>query len=563
MSRPFPLRSGIAAIFIVMLVLMITSCDKDKPTTPIDETGVVSGTVFSPGRSVLPGVTVSIGNITTLTDATGRFILPGITPGNSIIVNFSKDGYISNQKVVSVAKNQTTYTSSTLFTPVISTFSASTGSTISQGGTDVIIPDNAFVQPGGGAFSGTVQAKMRSFDPTDPQNLDAFPGSFSGIQTDGTEIMFESYGFIYASFADAANPATNLQLASGKVAQIRTFIPYSLQANAPDVMPLWYYDDNTGKWMEEGFATRDGNFYVGNVSHFSWWNFDHPIVVEDQSTLTGKVISAETRGVIPGAQVVATGVNYSGYTTAYTNDQGEFSITVKASAQVSLRAFAGINASQPTPTINTPAGGLTQEVDDLIINDLSFTLIGKLVNTSNTPLSEGYGQVFQVNPPAGEIPFQAWINLTADGSFVTTSSYYGTLTNFEIQIRYQTRGNLYSNKIQFTVPPAGSIRNLGIVTMRPGGNLNGRAITNTGQEIANQWIYFMQEGGQGEGSHFLAETDDNGNFTLTGPQNTTLTNMRGSALFNQTSYITPLMSLQFPASGGNSNLGTVTFSPME
>lgn len=72
---------------------------------------------------------------------------------------------------------------------------------------------------------------------------------------------FESYGFVYATFRNATDLSMELQLAEGKEAEITAPIPYTLQANAPDTMPLWYYDDETGNWMEEGFATKVGNSY--------------------------------------------------------------------------------------------------------------------------------------------------------------------------------------------------------------------------------------------------------------------------------------------------------------
>lgn len=48
-----------------------------------------------------------------------------------------------------------------------------------------------------------------------------------------------------------------------------------------DTIPLWYYDDEAGLWIEEGEGTvvdRDGILMLcGGVTHFSWWNYDQPI----------------------------------------------------------------------------------------------------------------------------------------------------------------------------------------------------------------------------------------------------------------------------------------------
>jgi len=561
MNKSMLCRIGLTAVVLIMVVFILTACKEKKTTAPIDESGVVAGTVFTPDRSTLSGVTVAIGDKSTTTDSNGRFFLTGIDPATNVKVDFNKSGYIPGQKVVKVEKSQTTYTSCTLFTPVTSQFSAAQGSMIMDAGTYITLPENAFVTPSGAQFNGTVQAEMRYFDPTYPQSLDAFPGSFSGVLTNGNEVMFESFGFLYASFRDASNPTSVLQLANGKTAQIQSLIPSSLLPNAPETIPIWYYNDTTGKWMEDGSATKTGSYYICEVSHFTFWNFDYPITVEDQSTLTGQVVSSSTKSPVAGAQVVATGVNYSGYTLAYTNSSGVFSITVKASAQVRLQAFAGINASTPSAVINTPASGGTLDTGVITIQDLSFTIVGKLVDASGVALSQGYGQLYQINPPDNEEPFQAWIYLAEDGTFNVSALYIGGLTSFNVQFRFDTRSSLYSATIPFTVPQPGQVRNFGNVTMKPGGNLNGRARDNAGNWIANASVYFMQEGGQGEGTYFSSNTDADGNFTLQGPPNTTLTNMRGNVYVNEQSYSTQLMTLTFPGSGANSNLGTVVFSP--
>jgi hypothetical protein len=35
---------------------------------------------------------------------------------------------------------------------------------------------------------------------------------------------------------------------------------------------LWSFDEAKGLWKEEGQAIKTGSNYVGDVSHFSFWN---------------------------------------------------------------------------------------------------------------------------------------------------------------------------------------------------------------------------------------------------------------------------------------------------
>lgn len=558
--KTFGFGSLVRIIVALIVLFVLSGCDEDKPTNPQDNTGIVSGTVYSAARAVLPGVTVKIGTLSTESDGNGNFFLYGVNAGSTVKVDFIKEGYIANQKVITVNKGKTTWVDSTLRMPLSITFASTVGSLLVDGVTEITIPANAFVR-GTTPFTGNVLAEYRYFDPTSPDNLNAFPGSFSGIQTDGSQTMFESFGYIYASFTDAANPNNKLQLAEGKTASIMSYIPYSLLPSSPATIPMWYYNESTGQWMEEGSATKVGNYYQGSVSHFTYWNFDAPIVIQDQSTLTGRVVSDESKAPLAGAQVVATGINYSGYTRVYSNAEGLFSITVKASSQVTLRAYAGINVSPVSAPISTPASGGTQDVGDIVVPDLSFSLRGRLVDAGNQPIVNGYGMISQVNPPAGQNPFSAWLSVDADGYFSLQEAYSGTLTSFQVQFSVNQRGNLFSNRINFTVPQPGQIYNFGNVTMREGGKLSGRAKDDQGNWIANNWVSFMQEGATGEGNHVSGETNADGYFMLTGPPSTTLNNMRGMVYLEGNHLVSPLMTLSFPASGVINELGTVIFSP--
>ncbi len=85
-------------IFILMfsVALLVTACDEDSPTKPSDNYGVVAGTVFAPGKSVLPGVSVSIGNQSTITNNDGKFIISGVSPSSRVLVNFAISGRTSS-----------------------------------------------------------------------------------------------------------------------------------------------------------------------------------------------------------------------------------------------------------------------------------------------------------------------------------------------------------------------------------------------------------------------------------------------------------------------------------
>ncbi len=559
------LRCLIAVIFLSVLTLFLASCDKDKPTQPTTPAnGFVSGVVTSPGREVLPDVLVSIGSRTTTTDSNGNFILNEIAPGSRIKVDFSKPGYISTQKIVTVNSGRTTYCSTSLYVPSIQSFSAGMAYTVVQQSNLIDLPANAFVDEQGNAFTGLVQAQVMFFDPTQAENLNAFPGSFSGVQTDGTETMFESYGFFNATFVDNANPSSILHLASGKQATITSYIPSALQANAPATIPIWYYDTEDGKWNEQGSATKTGNTYVCNVTHFSFWNFDHPITPTDSCTLTGRIVFDDGAGNItpaPGAQVVATGISYGGYNVVYSDAGGLYSINVKANAQVKLQAFSGENSSPFTNTINTPPSGQSLNLVDITISDLNFTMKGILRDSAGNPLSNIYGLIYRPNPPSGILNFSIWIGTDANGYFEADYTYPYPGSTFNLQLKATLRSDMYSTPISFTVPYAGETRDFGVVTMVPGGTITGRLQKNSGDYFGAGWVYAHQEGAVGEGMFFNGAVDANGYFSLQGPPSTSLNNMRLDCNEDNVNWQSQLLTLSFPASGGSTNIGTVVLSP--
>jgi hypothetical protein len=87
-----------------------------------------------------------------------------------------------------------------------------------------------------------------------------------------------------------------------------------MMATAPESMPLWFFDEQKGLWVEEGVATKQGSSYVGSVKHFTDWNADKPS--ENNGDLTGLV---HCNGIpMPGVLVRI------GQTAAYTDQDGRF-----------------------------------------------------------------------------------------------------------------------------------------------------------------------------------------------------------------------------------------------
>jgi len=167
------------------------------------------------------------------------------------------------------------------------------------------------------------------------------PGRY--VSTTGKAI--ESFGAINVDLRDAAGNKLNLK--AGSTATVR--IPLATRsANVPATVPLFYLDEATGQWKQEGTATlkttAEGSYYEGTVSHFSSWNADQEM---DTIFVNGCVNDAAGKPVNL-ALVTATGLNYSGRSIDVTADTGKFRVAIRKS---SLAEVVATSAALSTPPV--------------------------------------------------------------------------------------------------------------------------------------------------------------------------------------------------------------------
>jgi len=74
-----------------------------------------------------------------------------------------------------------------------------------------------------------------------------------------------------------------LQVAAGKSVEVELAIANNQVNDAPQSIPIWSFDEDKGYWIEEGVATRQGNYYIASLTHFSWWNWDVPLTLTSWS----------------------------------------------------------------------------------------------------------------------------------------------------------------------------------------------------------------------------------------------------------------------------------------
>ncbi len=127
---------------------------------------------------------------------------------------------------------------------------------------------------------------VTGFNPNTIGDMQYFPGELEGIDENGVTTGLESYGF--AKIIAQDEEGNNLDFKEGKSSKVSFKIDPAQQAEAPNEMPLWYFDETKGTWIQEGTAKKvckNGSCeYIGEITKVrSWWNADKRILSIEKS----------------------------------------------------------------------------------------------------------------------------------------------------------------------------------------------------------------------------------------------------------------------------------------
>jgi hypothetical protein len=233
-------------------------------------TASILGIVVDESNQPMEGVTVCLGTKSLVTKADGVFSFEDASvPANRAYVCATKTGFFPGSRMMMVrAGGKHLARIMMLEKTLAGSFSNTSGGNVeTTDGLKVSFPANAT-----GSNGDNVQVYAKLLSASDPDLLSMMPGDLRGINSDGDEEAMASFGMIAVELTDGSGLKTNL--APGKEAEISLPIPADMQANAPNTIPLWHFDEATGMWQQDGEATKSGDRYIGKVSHFSFWNCD-------------------------------------------------------------------------------------------------------------------------------------------------------------------------------------------------------------------------------------------------------------------------------------------------
>lgn len=411
-------------VFLLITVIIFSPGCPEVFTDDDIDFGSISGIVTDINKIPIANVKVTINNKEIYSDDKGLFSIDKIPIGNDQVVEFSKPNHVNNQKQATIELNKNTLVFASLGTwDKSETINPSQENTVSFQNAEVKLPANGIVDANGNAFTGNVTVKAAYFDPMADNYENVFPGDFEGEDINGNTVDIESFGFINV---ELKNGTENLNLASGQKSTITIPISDVLIANAPNTIPLWYFDEKNGTWIEEGVATIQNGAYVGTVTHFTPWNCDKPI---NSSKIKGKV-TCKDGTPIEGARVIAKGVDYSGFRQVETASDGSYSIDVKASAKAEiysllLSSFGTEIARSQTVTTNTASGEQVKTIEDLLIkcDTISYSRLYDI--TTDFPYSWDYGKAIAVGESGWIVSYDDENDIWVRQDAGTVESFYG------------------------------------------------------------------------------------------------------------------------------------------
>jgi len=355
----------------------------------------IMGFVTDESGAIIEGATVTTGGYTTISDVNGYFHFDNITtPSHATTVLVSKGNtYFKGSRTIAVNANQKHVLKVSLIakgTP--GTFVAANGGSVSfANGLVLGFPAGGIVnQATGLTYNGQVYVYAHKIDPTTQTGLNTMPGDLRGITANGgEERLLESFGMMVAELYSVDGQL--LQIRPGSEATITLTVPTSLQAKAPATIPLWYFDEAKGIWVEEGTAVLTGGKYVGKVKHFSFWNCDTPAAAIDlEMTLVDQFGTP-----LSGYLVKLTNTANNNSRTGTTNTAGWVGGLVYPSATMQMEVYALssicgtttpiYSQTVVTSTINLNLGTVTIP----ITTPAAATISGSIVDCSGNPISNG------------------------------------------------------------------------------------------------------------------------------------------------------------------------------
>lgn len=387
----------IAFFFLVVGSVLFYGCQKDfNPendgiTPPILSSTSVEGRITDETGLPVIDALVKAGLNTTKTDKNGMFKFSNATfSTQENFVTVTKTGFFEGSRTFFARENSNNFVRIQLLKKSISRIAASSGGVVDMRGNggSIDFEPNSFVTASGATYTGTVLVASRYLNPTNPDINDQMPGDLRGTSTAGENVGLKSFGMLAVELTDEAGQ--KLQIKTGNKATLTVNIPDAISSTAPASIPLWFFDNATGLWKQEGSAIKNGDSYVGDVTHFTFWNCDAPF---EYVKIKAKVINAAGQAVAM-AKVKITSLT-SGSAYDYTDNNGFVDGYVPKNQTLILQVLNRCN--EPAYTGNIGPFSSQTDIGNITLNQSTITIYGTAVTCTSIPVTDGYVQITLAN----------------------------------------------------------------------------------------------------------------------------------------------------------------------
>jgi hypothetical protein len=417
------------------IILFFISCKKslneniDSNNTPPDLvtkiTSSVSGYVTDQYDVAIVAADVKVGTSNTTTDRYGYFEIKNVeVVKEAATVTVSFPGFFKGIKTYMATSGKSAFFRIKLIPKTnVGNINAGTGGAVSlTNGLNISLPANAVkIASTGSVYSGTVNVAATWIDPTSPELHKIMPGDLRGINTDGLMKGLTTYGMMAVELTGSSGEL--LQIADGKKSVITFPIPASISSSAPATIPLWYFNETNGLWKEEGIATKTGNTYMGEVSHFSFWNCDVPnINASFDCTVLTNDGQPYAFALVKISVVGAT--NDSRY--GYTDLSGFVTGLIPGNTSLMIEIIDDANCNVPyySNTFSSTTGRVTLSNIILPANTAS-NITGNVATCNGSPVTNGYLILYR-----GGIPYH--YNISNTSSFNVNQLYCQNNNSIEL-----------------------------------------------------------------------------------------------------------------------------------
>ncbi len=388
--------------YLFIAALLLGSCAKDEEKFIADKSNAfktqIIGLVLDEADLPIADVSVNYGGQTVLTDKDGYYTFKNVA-ANDVhnFVSLKKTGYFEGAKAFTLSKETNVELKSILIKQQFDkTFNAGSGGKISNGNVDISFPANAIVvESTGEVYNGNVAIAIHYIDPTSREGLLSMPGNLSAVNANNDFGSLKSFGMVNVDML--SSDGKKLQLKNGSKAKMSCVIAASLLDKAKESLPMWSFDLKTGVWKEEGIAKKEGNKYVGEVSHFSSWNYDtfHPSI-----NLSGRVVDDKGKPltVFVNFKGQQSGVSVHGHT----NIEGVFSGRVVKDEELLITIYANDFCFGTQQIFTATIGPFSSDTDigEIVIQSsvlVEVNINGSLLDCTDMPLNDFKTKIFVDN----------------------------------------------------------------------------------------------------------------------------------------------------------------------